>query len=119
MDIADSSPHTAPDQYRDLFNRGTLELTCKMLRKRRPSLALRVQNVLVVAYSRDDYHTGLTATELPMDATVARQIVQALSSLSDEMVAARETNRAELVLIRSLLLDWLMFIREQQDTPAH
>jgi len=115
MDLADSSHRTASEQFRDLFNRGTLELTCKMLRKRNPSLALCVQNVLVIAYPRDDYHTGLTASELPIDADVARRIVQALSSLSDEMVAARQNNRADLVLIRSLLLDWLMFVREQQD----
>jgi hypothetical protein len=114
MKFADSSSN-----YRDLFNRSTLELTCKMLRKKRPALALRVQNVLVIAYPRDDYHTGLTAAELPLDADVARQIVHALSALSDEMVAAGQTNRAELVLIRSLLLDWLMFAREQrEEQPA-
>lgn len=118
MDFADSPNHTSSEQFRDLFNRGTLELTCKMLRKRRPSLALRVQNVLVLAYPRDDYHTGLSARELPIDASVARQIVQALSSLSDEMVATRQSSRADLVLIRSLLLDWLMFVREQQGEPA-
>lgn len=114
MDFTDS-----PEHYRDLFNRSTLELTCKMLRKKRPSLALRVQNALVVAYPRNDYHTGLAATELPLSAEVARQIVQALSALSDEMVATGQANRAELVLIRSLLLDWLMFAREQhEEQPA-
>jgi hypothetical protein len=114
MKSADSSAN-----YRDLFNRSTLELTYKMLRKKRPSLALLIQNVLVTAYPRDDYHTGLTAAELPLDADVARQIVHALSSLSDDMVAAGQTNRAELVLIRSLLLDWLMFAREQhEEQPA-
>jgi hypothetical protein len=109
----------SPEDYRDLFNRSTLELTCKMLRKKRPSLALLVQNALVIAYPRNDYHTGLAASELPLSVQVAHQIVQALSALSDEMVATGQANRSELVLIRSLLLDWLMFARAQrEEQPA-
>jgi len=114
MDFADLSNQGPCAPYRDLYNRGTLELTCKLLRKQRPALALQVQNVLFLAYPRHDYHTGLTAAELPLDVEVGRQIVQALSTLSDKLVAARQTQRAELVLIRSLLLDWLMFVRERQ-----
>lgn len=100
---------------RELFNRGTLELTFRMLRRKRPALALLVQNALVDAYPRDDYHTALTAAELPLDGVAARRIVQALSAISEEMVAARQSSRADVVLIRSLLLDWLMFARERRD----
>jgi hypothetical protein len=101
------------DGYRDMFSRGTLELTFKILRKRRPALALRIQNAMVGAYGRGDYHTGLTAAELPLGADVVEEIVQALSSLSDQIIANGETDRTELVLTRSLLLDWLMFARER------
>ena len=103
--------------YRDLFNRGTLELTFKILRRQHPALALRVQNAIVTAYARDDYHTGLTADQLPIDPVVVRRIVAALSRLSDELVASRRPHKVDLVMVRSLLLDWLMFTRDRLDHP--
>jgi hypothetical protein len=101
----------APEYYRDFFNRGTLELTFKVLRNKFPTLALRVQNVIVSAYPRGDYHTGITAAELPLNAESAAKIVQALSALSDQLVVSGHSQRADVVMIRSLLLDWLMFAR--------
>ncbi len=118
---------------RDLFNRATLELTCKMLRKRRPTLALQIQNALVLSYPRDNYHLALSATELPLSPAVAEQIVQALAALSNNVgnnvnAPLKLNSRVsapcpgdELVLVRSLLLDWLMFARaqcEEQEQPA-
>lgn len=97
--------------YRDFFNRGTLELTFKVLRHKYPALALQVQNIIVSAYARGDYHTGITAAELPLNADGAAKIVQALSALSEQLVIAGHTQRGDLVMIRSLLLDWLMFAR--------
>ena len=94
--------------YRDLFNRSTLELTFKMLRRQRPTLALEIQNALVTAYPRDDYHTALTAAELPLSANTIKEIINALSALSNELLAAGSTQRNELTIVRSLMLDWLM-----------
>jgi hypothetical protein len=118
----------ASEYYRDFFNRGTLELTFKVLRHKYPSLALRVQNIIVSVYPRGDYHTGISMAELPLDAASAARIVQALSALSDQLATssganphsarhatgmydARNPQRGDLTMIRSLLLDWLMFAR--------
>ncbi|HSB95211.1 MAG TPA: hypothetical protein VLC91_02110 [Spongiibacteraceae bacterium] len=98
-------------EYQDFFNRGTLELTFKVLRKKFPALALRVQNIIVSTYPRGDYHTGITAEELPLNADGAAKIVQALSALSNELAVSGQTQRVDLAMIRSLLLDWLMFAR--------
>jgi hypothetical protein len=124
----------ASEYYRDFFNRGTLELTFKVLRHKYPSLALQVQNIIVATYPRGDYHTGIGRTgtghagismlELPLDAAGAAKIVHALSALSDRLATAPDTRsetrpdtrnassqRGDLTMIRSLLLDWLMFAR--------
>jgi hypothetical protein len=120
----------ASEYYRDFFNRGTLELTFRVLRHKYPALALRVQNIIVTAYPRGDYHTGISVMELPLDAAGAAKIVAALSALSDQLATAPSRNprleqhghdrtsapdaqnqRGDLTMIRSLLLDWLMFAR--------
>lgn len=101
----------ASEYYRDFFNRGTLELTFKVLRQPFPALALQVQNITVAAYPRGDYHTGVSVMELPLDAASAARIVQALSQLSDRMATSGQPQRGDLTMIRSLLLDWLMFAR--------
>lgn len=101
----------ASEYYRDFFNRGTLELTFKVLRRKYPALALRVQNIIVTTYPRGDYHTGVSVMELPLDAAGAAKIVQALSALSDQMATSSQPQRGDLTMIRSLLLDWLMFAR--------
>lgn len=113
----------ASEYYGDFFNRGTLELTFKVLRHKYPALALRVQNIIVATYPRGDYHTGVSVLELPLDAAGAARIVQALSQLSDQLATSShgqqgrhevrngQTQRGDLTMIRSLLLDWLMFAR--------
>lgn len=98
------------DGYRDIFSRGTLELTFRTLRKRRPLLALQIQNAMVIAGRQN----GFTASELPLASEVVAQIIAALSCLSEQIVARGDTDRAELVLTRSLLLDWLMLARERE-----
>ncbi len=104
-----------PDDYRDLFSRGTLELTFKALRNYRPSLALSIQNALAKAYPRDDYHTGLSAAELPLESSVVDAVIQALSSLGSQRVGNGRDDRIDLVVVRSLLLDWMMLARERDE----
>lgn len=102
-----------PDEYRDLFNRGTLELTFKVLRNYRPSLALSVQNTLAQAYPRDDYHTALSAADLPLESSVVDGVIQALATLGNQRVGNGGSDRTDLIVVRSLLLDWLMLARER------
>jgi hypothetical protein len=94
--------------YRDLFNRSTLELTFRMLRHQQPALALQIQNALVAVYPRDDYHTALAASELPLSPETIKGIIAALSALSNQLLAAGTSQRNELTIVRSLMLDWLM-----------
>lgn len=114
---SDSCPS---DDDGDLFNRATLELTFKMLRPRKPALALQIQNALIRLYPRNDYHTAFTAAELPLSANVITQTAEALLALSEELLAASKQQRNDLTLIRSLLLDWLMLAhnhRRLNDCP--
>lgn len=99
------------EYYRDFFNRGTLELTFKVLRDKFPALALRVRNIIVSSYPPGDYHTGISVAELPLNADGAARIVQALSQLSEQLAVSGPAQRTDLTMIRSLLLDWLMFAR--------
>lgn len=110
--------HDAVDHDRNLFNRATLELTFSILRKRQPVLALQIQNTLVSVYPRDDYHTAFTAAQLPLRAETINQIAQALLDLSEELLSARTQQRNDLVIVRSLLLDWLMLAHERQQPAA-
>lgn len=122
MDIADwEERHTdsrAP--HRELFGRATLELTFTMLRKPYPALALAVQNAMTLAYPRDDYHTGLAADEVPLRTGDIDRIALALSALSHRMInnAGAGNKQAQVVLVRSLLLDWLMLARNRAGEPA-
>jgi hypothetical protein len=96
----------------NLFNRATLELTFKILRERQPALALQIQNTLVSIYPRNDYHTAFTALELPLRAETINEIAQALLMLSEELLITNHLQRTDLIMVRSLLLDWLMLAHE-------
>lgn len=99
----------------ELFNRATLELTFTVLRKPYPALALCLQNTMTLAYPRHDYHTGLSASELPLTTGQIDRIALALSELTGKMTqsATPGVRQAQLVLLRSLLLDWLMLARDR------
>ena len=118
MNGYDNSDQDAASDDRDLFNRATLELTFKILRPRKPSLALQIQNALVSVYPRNDYHTAFTAAELPLSAEIINQIAQALLVLSEELLIAGNQQRSDLAIVRSLLLDWLMLAHERQSSAA-
>lgn len=99
----------------ELFGRATLELTFTMLRHPYPALALAVQNAMTLAYPRDDYHLGLSAAELPMSSRDIDRVALALSVLSQKLARNPTGNKqqAQLILLRSLLLDWLMLARSR------
>ncbi len=118
MNGYDSKDTDKTSNDRDLFNRATLELTFKMLRKRQPSLALQIQNALVSVYPHNDYHTAFTAAELPLSAATINRTAQALFVLSEELVAAGNQQRNDLIMVRSLLLDWLMLAHECPSSAA-
>lgn len=103
---------------RDLFNRATLELTFKLLRKKQPSLALQIQNALVSIYPRNDYHTAFTAAELPLRTETINRVARALLVLSEEMLNAGSSQRNDLIIVRSLLLDWLMLANDSTQPAA-
>lgn len=118
MNGYDSSEQGTTNDDRDLFNRATLELTFKTLRKRKPSLALQIQNALVSVYPHNDYHTAFTAAELPLCPKTINEIAQALLALSEELLASNNQQRNDLIMVRSLLLDWLMLAHERPPSAA-
>lgn len=107
--------HT-PDRHRDLFSRATLELTFRMLRQPRPSLALALRNALV-EHPPARQGGAYTIEELPLSAERIDAIVEALRGLSNDSHYRAGSSKAEVVLVRSLLLDWIMIARQQSDLP--
>lgn len=116
----DTSPAATRRSHSELFGRATLELTFAMLRRPYPALALTVQNAMTLAYPRDDYHTGLSAAELPLSSPDIDRIALALSALSQRLARTPggSKTQAQLILLRSLLLDWLMLARNRNGRPA-
>lgn len=90
--------------------RGTLELTFQLLRQQRPTLALTVRNALLENFP-DGASYADRGTELLTQKQV-NNIITALSSLSEKIRWQHSTKKSDLVLIRSVLLDWLMIARE-------
>jgi hypothetical protein len=107
----------SPDRHRDLFSRATLELTFRMLRHTRPGLALTLRNALL-AHPPRQHGSACAIKELPLPAEQIDAIVDALGRMSHGGQARAGGGKPEVVLVRSLLLDWMMIARQQIDSPA-
>lgn len=106
----------SPDRNRDLFSRATLELTFRMLRHTRPSLALALRNALL-AYPPAQHNRVHAIEELPLPSEQIDAIIDALGRMSHGGHSRAGGGKTEVVLVRSLRLDW-MIARQQSDSPA-
>ena len=96
------------------FSRGSVQLTSRILKKRSPSLALEVQNILgqkVVSNSKGANDSRIAdCFECHLDSFQVRSVVEQLhlALTGAEMAMQTDESRAgEVIMIKSLTDDWL------------
>lgn len=111
----------------DVFSRGALELTFKLLRKNNPRLSLEIQNQLqgVRASTNDQSTTTSSDTDhfqMTLDASTVGKVVDALTTMGQELLNDTEKDGGKLVVIRSLMNDWMALaewiLLHTEDSPS-
>ncbi len=91
----------------DLFSRGTLEMTYKLLRTPNPSLALCVRNLLMNQRKQiNNTHKNKPRINIALEPTTIGKIVSALTILGQNALDNREVENGKLLVLRSLIEDW-------------
>ncbi len=116
MTVNNQHSHTRPD----VFSRGALELTFKLLRKNNPRLSLEIQNQLqgVKAIARhsalsDGIEQSLPTSsdldhfQITLDASTIGKVVDALTNMGQQLLNSPEKDSGTLVVIRSLMNEWI------------
>jgi hypothetical protein len=97
----------------DVFSRGALELTFKLLRKHNARLALDVQNqlqgkrALAAVMSNTEANLSSDHFHITLDASTVGKVVDALTTQGQELLDSAQKDSGALVLIRSLIKDWV------------
>ena len=103
----------------DVFSRGALEITCQMTRKQRPSLALKIQNIVVLSplEKPPSFTENKNADYFIVDLELAdlREIVYILTGQLNSIAGNHQNNyplgNSVAVMLQSLIEDWLRFAR--------
>ncbi|BFM16988.1 hypothetical protein R50073_31710 [Maricurvus nonylphenolicus] len=116
-------------QRPDIFSRGALDLTFRLLRKNNPSLALEVRNILAgetvpledaAHYSPQGDHFFIT-----MPAQRIGCVVKALTQLGQDALDDGRSDTGKLVVLRTLikewmtLAEWIILTAEEESPPLH
>ncbi len=94
----------------DLFSRGALELTFKLLRVHNNArLALDVQNQLQEPPTQDHptHNRHQDQFRVTLEAHTVGKIIDALTSMGNNLLNNPERESGTLVAIRSLIKDWI------------
>jgi len=97
----------------DIFSRGALELTFKLLRKHNARLALDVQNqlqgkrTLEAVVSNTEQNPNGEHFQITLDASTVGKVVDALTTQGQELLDSAQKDSGTLVVIRSLMKDWI------------
>lgn len=111
----------------DVFSRGALELTFKLLRKNNPRLSLEIQNQLqgVRANTNDQSTTTAPDTDrfqITLDASTVGKVVDALTTMGQQLLDDTGKDDGTLVVIRSLMSDWMALaewiLLHTEDSPS-
>ena len=103
---------SSPDRP-DVFSRGALELTFKLLRKQNPRLALDVQNQLQGLATLREVTEQVPARKvsdhfhITLDAQTIGKVVEALTALGQNLLDNSPKDNGTLVVVRSLIKDWI------------
>ncbi len=101
----------------DVFSRGALEITSQMTRKQRPSLALKIQNILgfkplekprsFPENKNADYF--IVDIELVDLREIVYILTEQLNSISHNQQIGYPLGNSVAVMLQSLIEDWLRF----------
>jgi len=97
----------------DIFSRGALELTFKLLRKHNARLALDVQNqlqgkrALEAVVSNTEQNPNGEHFQITLDASTVGKVVDALTTQGQKLLDSAQKDSGTLVVIRSLMKDWI------------
>jgi len=102
-----------------VFSRGALQQTFRLLRKSNPTLALKVQNIMnQVAVPKPDEFAGDPRTdnfEVNLDGEDLQAILEALVAMADlnklRTLSGNVTELGNLVIVKALIQDWIEVAR--------
>lgn len=116
-------------QRPDIFSRGALDLTFRLLRQNNPSLALEVRNILAgetVPLEDAAFHTPQgDHFFITMPAQRIGRVVKALTQLGQDALQDRQSDTGKLVVLRTLikewmtLAEWIIVSAEENTSPLH
>lgn len=116
-------------QRPDIFSRGALDLTFRLLRKDHPSLALEVRNILAsetVPLEDAAYHSPQgDHFFITMPAQRIGCVVNALTQLGQDALENNQQDTGKLVVLRTLikewmtLAEWIILTAEEESTQLH
>lgn len=112
-----------------VFSRGALQQTFRLLRQSHPALALKVQNILSqTAIPKPEEFRGDPRTdnfEINLEGEDLQAILEALVSMADlnklRTLRGNVTELGNLVIVKALIQDWIEVARHymQQQTALH
>ena len=111
-----SDPPESSRIHAEVFSRGSLQMTYTLLRRRNPSLALSVRNVLgeepvaEVSSQKQELYRVTLKDEAVGD--VVRELIATLAEAS-----TNELDKGQIVMARSLLAEWFALGKLRTD-PA-
>jgi hypothetical protein len=91
------------------FSRANLELAFKLLRPCQPTLAILLQNALTLAHCPNTPHNPDEESILNFDEETVAAIVDQLAEIGHAMSANTRYSQQDLIAIRCLLMDWLIY----------
>jgi hypothetical protein len=116
-------------QRPDIFSRGALELTFRLLRSEHPSLSLAVRNLLAdtsVPLPDEAFHSPLgDHFYIHLEAQIVGKIVDALTKLGQSALMESRQDTGRLVVLRTLikewmtLAEWIILNADQSPTSYH
>lgn len=117
MDLASYQQQCAS---REVFSRGALQLTFQILRKKKPAIALEIQNCLAVCPLEKPLEIDdIPATDhfkVDLEAETLRDLLFGLSELVDEGENSAEfKDLGNMVTLRTLITDWLAYAQPYLD----
>lgn len=117
MDLATYQQQCAS---REVFSRGALQLTFRIMRKKKPAIALQIQNCLAVCpLEKPQEIENVPATDhfkVELAAETLRDLLFGLSELVEERDNKSDLNDlGSLVTLRTLISDWLAYAQPYLD----
>ncbi len=103
---ASVNPNTAHTHQPDMFSRGTVRLTFKVLRHTYPSLALNVRNLLGTNVSPQHFSSLSEQIHIDLEEQQIEKIVAALYMLKENAGNEAEQEGGYAMLLQLLIHEW-------------